>query len=90
MNPGHLGSPALDAALDGVRHAASDDDYRAAVAALQQHIVNDPPAIFLAWSMRARAVSSRFIVPATEPGRDVLATCPSGSWYREPSAARLN
>jgi peptide/nickel transport system substrate-binding protein len=76
LNPGHLGSPILDAALDGVRHAASDDEYRAAVAALQGTIVDDPPAIFLAWSERARAVSSRFSVPPTEPGRDILATLP--------------
>ncbi len=76
LNPGHLGSAALDAALDRVRHASSDDEYRAAVAALQQTIVDDPPAIFLAWSERARAVSSRFEVPATEPGRDILATLP--------------
>jgi peptide/nickel transport system substrate-binding protein len=74
MNPGHLGSPPLDAALDRVRRAASDDQYRAAIAALQKTVVDDPPAIFLAWSERARAVSSRFIVPDTEPGRDILST----------------
>jgi ABC-type transport system substrate-binding protein len=85
MNPGHIGSPALDVALDGVRHAASDDEYRAAVAALQEHITNDPPAIFLAWSARARAVNSRFQVPPTEPGRDILATLPF--WTLNPDAA---
>jgi hypothetical protein len=36
-------------------------------------MVNDPPAIFLAWRDRARAVSSRFHVVA-EPGADVLFT----------------
>lgn len=76
LNLGHFGSPGLDAALDGVRHAASDDEYRAAVAALQQTTVDDPPAIFLAWSERARAVSNRFDVSVTEPGRDILATLP--------------
>ena len=44
-----------DAALDRVRHARSDDEYRAAVAGLQQNFMDDPPAIFLAWSVRARA-----------------------------------
>jgi hypothetical protein len=34
----------------------------------------DPPAIFLAWSQRARAVSSRFVVPPIEAGRDILST----------------
>jgi hypothetical protein len=43
------------------------------VAALQRAIVDDPPAIFLAWSQRARAVSTRFHVPV-EPGRDILST----------------
>ena len=45
-------SPAVDAALDQVRHAASDDDYRAGVAAFQQAVADDPPAIFLAWGDR--------------------------------------
>jgi ABC-type transport system substrate-binding protein len=66
-------SAAVDAALDRVRHATSDDDYRAGVASFQHAIEGDPPAIFLAWSERARAVSKRFLVPS-EPGRDILAT----------------
>jgi ABC-type transport system substrate-binding protein len=66
-------SPTVDAALDRVRHAATDDDYRAGVAAFQQAIADDPPAIFLAWGDRSRAVSSRFDVQA-QAGRDVLAS----------------
>jgi ABC-type transport system substrate-binding protein len=66
-------SPAVDAALDRVRHASSDDEYRSGVASFQRAIEVDPPAIFLAWSERARAVSKRFVVPS-EPGRDILAT----------------
>jgi peptide/nickel transport system substrate-binding protein len=73
-NPGGLGSAALDVALDSIRHAASDDEYLRAVANFQQTIVDDPPAIFLAWIQRSRAVSKRFVVPPTEPGRDILAT----------------
>jgi ABC-type transport system substrate-binding protein len=64
--------PAIDAALDRVRHAAIDDEYVNSVAAFQQAVVDDPPAIFLAWIERARAVSKRFIVPPGEPGRDIL------------------
>jgi len=67
-------SSLVDAALDRIRHAASDDEYRAGVTAFQQAIVDDPPALFLAWSERARAVSRRFDVPVPEDGRDVLAT----------------
>jgi peptide/nickel transport system substrate-binding protein len=74
FNWGRFGTSTSDTALDRVRHAQSDDEYRAAVAGLQQNFMDDPPAIFLAWSVRARAVSRRFVVPAVEPGRDVLST----------------
>lgn len=73
-NPGGLGSPSMDVALDQIRHAASDDEYLRTAAGLQQTIIDDPPAIFLAWIQRSRAVSKRFLVPATEPGRDIMAT----------------
>jgi hypothetical protein len=63
----------MDAALDQIRHARSDNDYRSAVATFQKLAVEEPPAIFLAWSERARAVSRRFDV-APEPGRDILTT----------------
>jgi len=69
----HFESARVDAALDHIRHAVTDDEYRAAVAEFQQAISDDPPAIFLAWSERSRAVSTRFDVQP-EPGRDVLAT----------------
>jgi peptide/nickel transport system substrate-binding protein len=72
-NPGGLGSPSMDVALDRIRHA-SDDEYVRAVASLQQTIVDDPPAIFLAWIQRSRAVSKRFLVPPIEPGRDIMTT----------------
>jgi hypothetical protein len=36
--------------------------------------MDDPPAIFLAWSVRARAISNRFVVPPPEAGRDVIGT----------------
>jgi peptide/nickel transport system substrate-binding protein len=67
-------SAAVDAALDRIRHARSDDDYRSGVVAFQHATNQDPPAIFLAWSERARAVSKRFVVPDAEPGRDILST----------------
>jgi len=66
-------SPSVDAALDRVRHSANEEDYRAGAAAFQQAIADDPPAIFLAWGDRARAVTRRFDVQP-EPGRDVLST----------------
>ena len=68
-----MGSPRLDEALDRIRYAANDEEYRAAVAGLQKATVDDPPAIFLAWGERARAVNRRFDV-AAEPNRDPLTT----------------
>jgi peptide/nickel transport system substrate-binding protein len=70
---GAIDSPPLDGALDRVRSAASDDEYRAGVAELQKLTFDDPPAIYLAWGERSRAISKRFDVPV-EPGRDILST----------------
>jgi peptide/nickel transport system substrate-binding protein len=72
-NWGRYSNPSVDEALDRVRHAVRDDEYRAGVAAFQRAMIDDPPAIFLAWSRRARAVSAHFDV-SVEPGRDVLST----------------
>jgi hypothetical protein len=58
--------------LDRIRFSTSDDDYRA-VNGLQEAVLQDPPAVFLAWSERARAVNRRFDVHV-EPGRDILTT----------------
>ena len=73
-------SKSIDAALDEIRYAASDDAFVAAVGHLQRTAVDDPPAMFLAWMERARAVSKQFEVPRVEPGRDILASLPR--WKR--------
>ena len=73
QNLAHFSSVSVDSALDRIRHAANDDEYRSGVEEFQRAISDDPPAIFLAWSERSRAVSKRFDVQP-EPGRDVLAT----------------
>lgn len=67
-------SAAVDGALDRLRHAASDDEYRSGVVGFQRATIQDPPAIFLAWSERARAVNKRFVVTDAQPGRDILIT----------------
>jgi len=69
-----IASLQIDNSLDRIRHAGSDDEYRAGVLAFQQAFAEQPPAILLAWSERARAVSRRFDVPVSDDGRDVLAT----------------
>jgi peptide/nickel transport system substrate-binding protein len=73
VNWGRFGSASIDAALDRVRYAESEDEYRRAVIELQRAFMDDPPAIFLAWSVSTRAISKRFDVQAEE-GRDVLST----------------
>jgi len=69
-----MGDPEIDRALDRIRNATSDDVYRDAVRNFERVASDDPPAVYLAWGERARAVSKRFAVPAGDPGRDVLAT----------------
>jgi peptide/nickel transport system substrate-binding protein len=73
FNPGTLGGGAIDAALDRIRYAGSDDEYRSGVGAFQRAVLDNPPGIFLAWTERTRAVNRRFDV-AAEPGRDILTT----------------
>jgi ABC-type transport system substrate-binding protein len=72
MNWGAFGNATTEAALDRVRHAVTDESYRSAAVGLQDAFIANPPAIFLAWSQRARAVSKRFMIPTTEPGRDII------------------
>jgi peptide/nickel transport system substrate-binding protein len=72
VSPLAIPSGRIDSALDQIRHAESDDEYRNGVAAFEQAIADEPPALFLAWSERARAVSRRFEVAKPENGRDVL------------------
>ena len=71
FNWGAFVNRGVNAAFQQIKLAKNDDEYRAGVAAFQRAIADDPPAIFLAWSERARAVSTRFEVPS-EPGRDIL------------------
>jgi peptide/nickel transport system substrate-binding protein len=73
FNRGVFVSEPVDNALDTIRHASTDEAYQVGVIKFQQSILDDPPAIFLAWDERARAVSNRFQVPA-EPGVDILGT----------------
>lgn len=78
FNYGRYRSDAVDEALESIRHATSDEAYKAGVSAFQRTILSDPPAIFLIWGDRARAVSARFDVRTatgqeigTGSGRDV-------------------
>jgi peptide/nickel transport system substrate-binding protein len=74
LNWGKFGNASVDLALERVRNAPTEDQFIQAAAGLQKAFAEDPPAIFLSWSVRARAVSTRFVVPPVEAGRDVLST----------------
>lgn len=66
-------SPVIDAALDGIRHAVNDDEYRSGVQAFQTAASDDPPAVFLAWGDRSRALSRRFELQV-DKGSDIIAS----------------
>jgi peptide/nickel transport system substrate-binding protein len=63
-NFSRFSSSAIDAALDAIDRAPDEKSYQTSVATFRKAIVDDPPAIFLAWGERARAVSTRFEVPS--------------------------
>lgn len=79
-------SPAVDRALDNLRHASNDAEYREAFNQFQHESLEDPPAIFLALPELARAVSKRFQVVAPG-GSDILPTI--GDWRLANNAERV-
>ena len=52
-----------------LRTTRNEAAVRSATARLQRVLLEDPPALFLAWNERARAVGRDVVVPA-EAGRD--------------------
>jgi peptide/nickel transport system substrate-binding protein len=75
FNWGGFSTSEVDRALDRIRDTPQSDEqaFKRAVAEYQKALVADPPAIFLAWSQRARAVSTRFVIP-DEPGADIISS----------------
>jgi len=57
------GYRAADAALDRFRSATDDAEIRASVEGMQRVFRDDPPAMFLAWQERSRALSRAFETP---------------------------
>ena len=56
-----------------LRASTNEAAIRSTVSRLQRVFIEDPPALFLAWNERARAVTRRFRV-VEEPGQDPLHT----------------
>jgi peptide/nickel transport system substrate-binding protein len=69
-----------------LRTASSEAAMRSATPRLQRVLLDDPPALFLAWNARARAVRNQFNV-TIERGRDPLLTI--GQWTENGDGASL-
>lgn len=67
--------------FEQLRTSTNETVIRAATNGLQQVFLDDPPALFLVWNQRTRAVRSEFHV-AREPNRDPLLTV--GQWTTGP------
>ena len=66
-------NPEAERLFQILRTSLNEAAVRSATHRLQLALLEDPPALFLAWNTRARAVTRRFGVVA-EPGRDPLFT----------------
>ena len=69
-------SAPVDAALDAMRSALDDGQFRLAMARFVSEVRNDPPAIFLAWPTQWQAINRRFVLPEGAGGLDALRTIP--------------
>lgn len=67
-------NPEAQRLFELLRTSTNEAATRSAVSRLQRVLLEDPPALFLAWNERARAVRRRFRI--TDPTRDPLFTIP--------------
>ena len=65
--------PEAERLYEILRTSINDGAVRSATRGLQRVFLDDPPALFLAWNDRARAVRRDFRIPQ-EPGRDPIQT----------------
>jgi ABC-type transport system substrate-binding protein len=79
-------NPEAERLFDVLRSATNETAVRSATRGLQRVFADDPPALFLAWNQRARAVRRAFQIPQ-EPGRDPVYTLLK--WTPAPDAAVL-
>jgi len=66
-------SQSVESALEQIRRAANEIEYRDGFRNFQRYMLDDPPAVFLALGETSRAVSTRFVVTAP-PRSDILPT----------------
>lgn len=82
MNVFGYENPEAERLFEVLRTASNDTAVRSATRGLQRAFLDDPPALFLAWNQRARAVRREFQIPV-EPGRDPILTL----WRWTPSTS---
>jgi peptide/nickel transport system substrate-binding protein len=73
--------PEAQRLFDLLRESTNEAATRSAMQRLQRVLEDDPPALFLAWSERTRAIRSEFGIPQ-DPDRDPMLTL----WQWKPSA----
>jgi peptide/nickel transport system substrate-binding protein len=66
-------NPEAERLFDVLQSATNEAAVRSATRGLQRTFIDDPPALFLAWTQRARAVRRAFRIPQ-EAGRDPVST----------------
>ena len=66
-------NPETERLFEVLRRSTNEGAVRSATRNLQRVLLDDPPAVFLVWTDRARAVRRQFNV-VSEPGRDPLFT----------------
>lgn len=57
--------------FQALRRSMNEAAIRSVTPRLQRSLLEDPPALFLAWNSRARAISRHFRIP-DNPGRDPM------------------
>ena len=77
-------NPEAERAFDVLRTSTNEAAVRSAMRRLQRVMIEDPPALFIAWNERARAIRREIIVPENQ-GQDLMWTL--WSWSRGPSEA---
>jgi peptide/nickel transport system substrate-binding protein len=78
-------NPEAERLFATLRSSFNEAAVRSTTARLQRVFMEDPPALFLAWNERARAISRTVQIP-DEPDRDPMRTI--ARWSAAPSAAR--
>jgi peptide/nickel transport system substrate-binding protein len=77
-------NPEAERLFNVLRASTNEAAVRSATERLQRVLLDDPPALFLAWSERARAIRRSFSIP-DEPGRDPMLSL----WRWAPNASAL-